>query len=714
MTTTITTSRPVLGTPVARLESRDKVTGAARYAADRTPPGMLHAWPVPAEIIKGEITAIDRAEALALPGAVAVLAHDNAPRLGPYEDATLAVLQSSHVAHRGEIAAITLAETLEAARAMALALRIGYAEQSSDVLFTPDHPGLYRPETAVAYPAERTRGMPEAEFAAAPVRIDATYHVPAEHNHPMEPHASVAVWEGDDRLTVHDSSQGSTLVQQALAALFGLAPDRVTVLAEHVGGGFGAKGTPRPVVVAAALAARYAGRPVKLLLPRRQMPALVGHRPPTVQRVRIGAERDGSLTAVLHETFTQTSTVREYTEAASAATRVMYVHPHSRTDHLVVPLDVPSPSWMRAPGEAPGMFALESAMDELATELDMDPVELRLRNEAGSDPDTGLPFSSRHLENCLREGGELFGWYGRDRRPGTHREGRLLIGTGVAAATYPAWAWASSAQAHADPDGGFRIGVNATDIGTGARTVLAQVAADVLRAPLDLIRIEIGRSDLPPAPMAGGSLGTASWGWAVDKACRALRRRLDEHDGPLPPGGLTESVSTEQDVRSRSQDYARHSFGAQFAEVQVDVDTGETRVRRLLGLFAAGRILNPRTARSQLTGGMLMGMSMALHESAHIDPAFGDYAECDLVSYHIATEADIPDIEVRWIDEPDAHAGPLGAKGIGELGIVGTAAAIANAVHHATGLRLRTLPLTPDILLPLLPAPPRPADPLTG
>ncbi|MDX6313820.1 MAG: xanthine dehydrogenase YagR molybdenum-binding subunit [Streptomyces sp.] len=697
-------AKSALGTPAIRIEARDKVTGAARYAADHTPRGTAYAWPVHAAVAKGEITAVHSAAALALPGAVAVLTHENAPRIAEPDDRTLYVLQTPHIAHRGQPVALAVAESWATARAMADAVRIDYAPQPYDVVLTEDHPGLFTPERAGIQPAERVRGDAVAAFERAPVRIDAAYRTPALHNHPMEPHATVAAWDGD-RLTVHDSNQGSTAVQRVLAQLFSLEPGQVTVFAEHVGGGFGAKGTPRPVVVLAALAARHTGRTVKLALPRRRLTAITGHRAPTIQRLRLGAETDGRLTAIAHEVVTQASTLRVFTEAAAVATRVLYAHPHSLTTHRVTRLDVPAPSWMRAPGEAPGVYALESAMDELATACGLDPVELRLRNDTGTEPDSGNPFSSRHLAECLREGARRFGWHDRDPRPGVRREGSLLVGTGMAAGTYPANAAGSRAEAHAAADGTYRIRINATDIGTGARTVLAQAAADALGAPLDRVRIDIGHSDLPPASLAGGSTGTASWSWAVDKACRALRHRLEEHGGTLPDEGLTAEADTAEDMEHRAE-VARHSFCAQFAEVQVDTDTGETRVRRLLGVFAAGRILNPRTAHSQLVGAMVMGLSMALHEGSHIDPAFGDFAEQDLAAYHVAACADIPDIEAHWIEEDDPHLGPLGVKGIGEIGIVGTAAAINNAVHHATGARLRELPLHPDAVLAALAATP--------
>ncbi|MGW7053168.1 xanthine dehydrogenase family protein molybdopterin-binding subunit [Streptomyces sp. NPDC054887] len=688
-----------LGTPAVRAEARDKVTGAARYAAEHTPPGCAYAWPVPATVARGRVAAVHADEVLALPGVLAVLSHENAPRLKEPDDPILAVLQNDRVPHRGWHVALVVADTPENAVSAAGALRIEYAPEKHDVLLTAGHPGLYTPDEANSgVPALRERGDFDAAYPAAAVRVDATYTMSALHNHPMEPHASTAWWD-DGSLTVYDSSQGSSKVRDALAQVFGLEKRRITVVSEHVGGGFGSKGTPRPQVVLAAMAARHTGRPVKLALPRRQLAAVVGHRAPTVQRVRLGAGADGVLTALAHEVVTQTSTVKEFVEQAGVPARVMYTSPNSRTGHRVAALDVPSPSWMRAPGEASGMYALESAMDELAVAAGLDPVELRLRNEPDREPDSGNPFSSRHLAECLREGARRFGWEGRDPRPGIRREGDLLLGTGVAAATYPVLVSPSAATAHAAPGGTYVVRVNATDIGTGARTVLAQIAADVLDAPLESVRVEIGSSDLPVAPLAGGSSGTASWGWSVHKACALLAGRLREGGGGVPEGGITVTADTEREA-AEEPPYARHAFGAHFAQVQADTVTGEVRVRRLLGVYAAGRILNPRTARSQFIGGMTMGIGMALTEHSTMDPGFGDFAEHDLASYHVPACADVPSIEAHWIDEDDPHLNPMGSKGIGEIGIVGTAAAIGNAVHHATGARLRDLPLTPDKVLP--------------
>jgi xanthine dehydrogenase YagR molybdenum-binding subunit len=694
----MTTTKPLLGAPTARLEAREKITGTARYATDYPTDRTAYAWPVPATIARGEITSIDATAALADPAVLAVLSHQNAPRLRETDDPFVTVLQSPHINYRGQYVALAVATSLEAARAAAEAVHVAYRAEPHDVVLTPDHPGLYKPdEVGIGLPADREHGDFDATYASAPVRIDAVYQTPALHNHPMEPHSATALWDGDE-LTVYDSNQDSSGVQQALARLFGLAGDKVHVVNEHVGGGFGSKGTPRAPVVLAAMAARTVRRPVKLALPRNQLAATIGYRAPTIQRIRIGADADGHIHALAHELVSQTATVGEFVEYAAVPARTMYHAPHSRTTHRVTRLDVPAPSWMRAPGECPGMFALESAMDELALACGLDPIELRVRNEPTVEPDTGLPYSSRHLVECLREGARRFGWHDRDARIATSREGRFLIGSGVAASTYPAFVMPSHAEAHAAADGSYEVRVSASDIGTGARTVLAQIAADTLGVRLDSVRVRVGSSDLPPASVAGGSSGTASWGWPVHKACTELRRRLAECGHAVPEQGITVAADIAEELDDR-EDFARHAFGAQFAEVQVDPVTGETRVRRLLGVFAAGRILNPRTARSQFIGGMTMGLGMALLEGSTMDREFGDYAERDLASYHVPVCADVPEIDVHWIDEEDPHLNPMGSKGIGEIGIVGTAAAIANAVHHATGVRLRALPIHPDVLV---------------
>ena len=517
----------------------------------------------------------------------------------------------------------------------------------------------------------------------------------------MEPHATLAVWQRTAASRIYDSNQGVVNVKNTVAqARSGSQPDQVRVISPHVGGGFGSKGTPRPHVIVAIMAAQALGRPVKLAVTRQQMFAVTGYRTPTIQRMRLGADRDGRLTAICHDVIVQSSTIREFAEQTALPSRMMYAAPNRRTTHRLARLDVPTPSWMRAPGETPGMFALESAMDELAIACGIDPIELRVRNEPEVDPESGHPFSSRNLVACLREGAERFGWPARDPRPGVRRDGRWLVGTGVAASTYPARRRPSSARACYEPGGRYTVQIAAADIGTGARTALTQIAADALEVPIEQVEVQIGDSSLPEAFLAGGSMGTASWGSAVVKACRELRARMAEEGSEVP---LSVDVDTEDEVAAASAEpLAKHGFGAQFVEVRVDVDTGEVRIPRALGVFAVGRIINPKTARSQFIGGMTMGIGMALHEESLIDLEFGDYLNHDLAGYHVPTNADIEDIEAVWLDEDDPHVNPMGAKGIGEIGIVGTAAAVANAVYHATGIRVRDLPIGPGRLIAAL------------
>jgi xanthine dehydrogenase YagR molybdenum-binding subunit len=696
MATTVTPG--VLGVAHPRVEGREKVAGRAMYAYEHDVEGVVYGWIVQSTVAKGAISAVDGSEARRLPGVLAVISHENAPDLGKVDDGELAVFQSPNVAYRGQIVALTVAETLEAAREAAGLVRIEYAAREHDVALSVDHPKLYTPEKVNPnFPSETSEGDVDGVLASARIVVDETYSTPAEHNNPMEPHATLAVWSGGD-LTLYDSTQGAPMARNTIAGVFGLEPERVRVISPHVGGGFGSKGTPRPTVIAAAIAAQHVERPVKLTATRQQMFTFVGYRTPTIQRVRLGAGADGRLVAIDHVAYEQTSTVREFAEQTTVPTRMMYASPARRTGHRLAALDVPTPSWMRAPGETPGMYALECAMDELAIASGIDPIELRARNEPDTDPETGLPFSSRGLQECFRVGAERFGWEGRDPTPGARRDGRWLVGNGVASSTYPARRVASSAFARALPDGTFVVGIGAADIGTGARTVLVQVAADALEVPPERVTVEIGDSALPFAMLAGGSMGTTSWGSAVVRACEALRTKLVEHGGEAPPEGVEAQVDTTEEIRGQEK-LARHAFGAQFCEVRVDAVTGEVRVARMLGVFACGRILNPLTARSQFIGGMTQGISMALHEESVLDREFGDYLNHDFAQYHVPVFADIEEIEATWIDEDDPHLNPMGAKGIGEIGIVGTAAAVANAVHHATGVRVRDLPIRLDRVL---------------
>jgi len=695
------------GAPLNRIDGVQKVTGAAKYAYEYPVEGVTYVFPVQSTIAKGRVVSIDASAARALPGVIAMLSHENAPRIAPLDDQDLAVFQSDAVAYRGQFVAAVVAETLETARQAASMVAVRYEDQPHDVELRADRSDLYKPEyvpqkAAPFYAADSAQGDVEAALAAAPVSLDHTYTTPTEHHNPLEPHTTLAIWSDDgngESVTVYDTCQGVDIRLNDIATAFGLSPERVRVIAPYVGGGFGSRGFTHPYAILAVMAARVAGRPAKFAQTRQQMFGPVGYRSPTIQRVRLGAGGDGQLTAIAHEVVAQTNALYEMTEPAAVATRTMYAAPNRRTTHRLARLDLPANSWMRAPGESPGMFALESAMDELAVACGLDPIELRVRNEPAVDPETGRPFSSRGLVACLREGAQRFGWAKRDLQPRTHRAGRWLVGTGVAASTYPAVQLPASAHVAVDAAGRYRVRIAAEDVGQGAWTVLTQIAADALEVPVEQVQLDIGDSALPQAFPAWGSTGTASWGWAIVDGAQKLRTRLrDEFVGVVPAAGLEADGAF--NGNPEAQQFSMHAFGAQFAEVRVNEDTGEVRVPRLLGVFAAGHIVNPKTARSQFLGGMTWGLSMALHEESVLDPRFGDYVNHDFAEYHIATNADVGEIDVSWIEEDDPHVNPMGVKGIGELGIVGTAAAIANAVYHATGTRVRDLPITLDKLLP--------------
>ncbi|MFJ4468533.1 xanthine dehydrogenase family protein molybdopterin-binding subunit [Streptomyces sp. NPDC089424] len=698
--TTVTRPTSSVGTPHTRIEGRDKVTGAARYAGEIPFAELAHGWLALSTVARGRVGALETDRVLAMPGVLTVLHHGNAPRLdtdhvgllGVPPDPSAALFQSDRVPHAGWPVALVVAETSEQAREAAEALVVHYEQEPHEVVFAADHPGALPLDGHM--PAVTEKGELEAELAASAVVVDAEYTTPEEHHSPMEPHATTARWDGG-RLDVFDSNQGATWVQDSIAKIFSLDPGAVRVRSEHVGGGFGSKGV-RAHQVAAVMAATALQRPVRVVLTRRQMFTLAGHRSPTTQRLRLGADADGRLRALEHRSLNHTSTVFDYVEPSAGVARVMYDADAHRTANEVVRLDVPTPTWMRAPGEAPGAFALESALDELAEKCGIDPIALRARNEPTAGPVSGLPFSSRNLLACFEEGARRFGWADRDPRPGVRRDGRWLIGTGTAASSFFAGAAPSTASITAEADGTFTVRTAAADIGTGARTALTLVAADALEVPPDRIRVRIADSDFGPAMIAGGSMGTRSWAWSITVAAGELRERL-ALGADIPPEGITVRSDTTAALGALSAK-ERHSFGAQFAEVAVDVTTGEVRVRRMLGIFAAGRIVNPLTARNQLVGGMIWGISMALHEEAVRDRASGANVGADLAGYHVAAHADVPPVEADWVDDPDPDD-PVGIKGIGEIGIVGAAAAVANAVWHATGVRHRNLPIRPDRVL---------------
>ncbi len=683
---------PEIGADRERADGWLKVTGRAPYALEQPTRNPAYVHPLQATIARGRVTEVDSAAAEAVDGVIAVLSHVNAPAVASTDPPELAILQSPEVAFRGQLIGAVVAETLEVAREAADLVKVRYTQEEHDAEFDKEHDDLVVPRVLNGgFPVDTAEGDVDTASTEAAFTLDVTYTTPTEHNNPMEPHSTVAL-RTNEGLRVYDSTQGVHMTRSALAPILGMEPDRIRVIAWHVGGGFGSKGTPHPHVVLAAMAAdRVRSRPVKLALTRRQMFSLAGYRTPTRQRVRIGADPEGLMTVLSNDVLEQTSRFQEFAEQTGVPFRGMYRAPNRRTTHRLTELDVAVPSWMRAPGEAPGMYALEAAMDEMAELSGLDPIEFRIRNEPDVDPESGLPYSSRHLITCLREGARRFGWEHRSPVPGTRRDGNWHVGVGVASSTYPVFQMpGTTATIRAAGDDHYVVAVGATDIGTGTWTALAQVAADTLEVPVEQVELRIGDTNLPQATVEGGSSGITSWGSAIVDAAANLRDRF----GAAPPKGAESSGETPRNPEAKN--YAMHAFGAQFAEVRVHADSGEIRVPRLLGIFAAGRIVNPRMARSQLTGGMIMGLSMALHEESIVDPRFGHVLNRDFAQYHIPTSADVGEVEADWIDEHDPHVNPMGTKGIGELGIVGTAAAISNAAYHATGVRVRQLPLAPE------------------
>jgi len=731
-----------VGRAIDRVDGPAKVTGTAQYAAEIPVANVTHALIVTSAVARGKLIELDTARAEQVPGVLGVLTPASAPKLpgaktkSDPNDRLLQLLQDDEIHYADQPIALVVASTLESAQEAAHLVVARYAASPPSVALSTTATDAYTPKKAGPVgPAESKRGDFEAGSKAAAVRIDQTYTTPVQNHNPMEPHALTVVWQGDDHLTLYDTSQGIFGVKKKIAALFGIPPENVRVISRYVGGGFGCKGSPWSHVGLAALAARTLKRPVKLSLTRQQMFSLVGHRPPTIQHVILAADRNGKLTAIQHESWSETSRFDEFVEPAAVQTRMLYSCPNVITSHRLLPLDVPTPTFMRAPGEATGMFALESALDELAVALKLDPIELRLRNYAERDEGEDKPWSSKSLRECYRQGATRFGWAKRRAEPRSQRDGHYLVGYGMASATYPARQSGSSASARLRRDGSVLVQAGSQDIGTGTYTIMAQIAADALGLPIARVSFELGDTALPETPVSGGSQTASSTGSAVRLAALALRDKLIATaiaDGKsslygLPANGVSfvggelsagngakkDSLSAlversgqpEISAQASTQEkeerkkFSLHSFGAQFVELRVDEDTGEVRVARALGAFAAGKILNPKTARSQFLGGMVWGIGFALQEHTVRDPHSGRVVTRDLADYHVPVHADIPALEVLSIAEDDPHVNEIGAKGIGEIGITGMAAAIANAVFNATGKRVRDLPITLDKLI---------------
>ena len=747
--------RGAVGKARVRRSGRAKVTGTACYTAEwdgkhaRTPrdggpdlAGLLHAVAVPAVVAKGKIVGVDTAAAEAMPGVRFVLTPSNSPEVkvpkGPpglsYQ--SLEPAKTTDLLHAGQYAAAVIADTFTAARDAALAVKIAYEADENPLIDVHAVNGSQeRPPSLMGSPPVQEQGDPDGGLKNAAHVVDRQYETAFNHHNPIEPHATVAAFgkaaDGQETLSVYDTTQNLHGTRSELAKAFGLEPERVTVVSEFVGGAFGSKGAMWPQALLACKCAKLAGEPVKLVVTRRQTYGGTGHRSPTIQRVALGANADGTLTTIVHEGFTTTSIRDQYSDAVTMGTRTMYAAPNRRLAQRQGRLNTQLPTFMRAPAEAPGLHPLECAMDELAADLGMDPIELRIKNEPGEDPTEKKPYSSRHLVKCLRAGAEQFGWADRPLKPRMRMDGRWLVGTGVASATYPAFGFPTEVEVFVKADGTILVRSATHELGTGTVTVQEQLTADLFGVPAGRVKFQLGTTEYPKGGVSGGSATTLSVGSATRDAVDKLKGALlaaasgdarlagaapadvtfaggrlvkdGETDGPAVEDLVENTGKRELSAKGKyapgESDYAKHSFGAQFAEVGVDEEFGIVRVRRMLGCFACGTILNRKTGRSQFLGGMTMALGSALLEKTTFDSRLARFTNDNLAEYHVPVNADVPEIDVMCVDDPDFNASPVGAKGIGEIGITGMNAAIANAVWHATGKRHYAIPITPEAVM---------------
>ncbi len=725
----------VLGRPLNRVDGPLKVSGRATYAYEYAGAGKVaYGFIVGAGIANGRVLGIDTADAKAVPGVLLIMTHENAPKQAAYVTADKVgergpygvarpFLADDQVHYYGEPVALVVAESFENARDAAARVKIRYADGHEPVSrVKAERP--YAPKNVRGFlPTDSIVGDFNAAFAVAPVKIDATYDTPFQNHHALEPLSSMAVWE-NDAVTVYVAAQLPMDCHNVIASTLQLPPEKVRILCKYVGGGFGSKLATEADAVLSVLAARELGRPVKTAMTRQQVVVNAAHRTESVQRVRLGATEDGKLVALAHESVGHTATFDEFTEQIVDSTRHLYAAPNRITAHRVVRLDLPMPGDMRAPGEGIGMLAFEQAMDELAYATGLDPIELRIRNEPKMHPETGKPFSTRNLLACYREGSKRFGWEKRPTRPASMRDGRWLIGYGMSASIRSNFMAPAKARAHLAPDGRVTVETAMTDIGTGTYTICAQIAAETMGVPVELVTVEIGDTRLPPSPGSGGSWGAGSSGSAIYYACTALRERMAKAAGLSDPAQLSvkdanvttggrsvalrafmeqyapQGLEAEGEIEPGKQmeDYSQNSYGACFAEVAVNLDSGEPRLRRMLGVFTAGRILNAKTARSQAIGGLIWGLSGALHEETFVDERYAQFINNDLAGYHFAAHADAVNVDAIFLPEIDDKSNPLKSKGVGELAICGSGAAVANAIYNACGVRVRSYPITLDKL----------------
>ena len=737
----------LIGQPIDRTDGRLKVTGGARYSAEVNLPGLVYGVIISSTVSRGAVASMDTAAAERAPGVLAVLTPFNMPKLPQQPEPKggarptsrkLSLLQDPAVHYELQPIGVVVADSLERAMHGVSLVQVKYDEQPPVSGLVTHLGDAYAPQAVGGSQPEPTDTAKEDPlFTGVHTKLAQVYQTPIENHNAMEPHATIAWWTDPQHLTLFDASQGVFSARQRVAELFQLPKDNVRVVCHYVGGGFGSKGPVWSHTMLAAMCARQVGKPVRIELTRRGMFNNTGSRPHTYQSLTLGTDEGGKLAALRHDSINNVSDFDEFTESAAIASRMLYASDKIETLHRLVRLNVGTPSFMRAPGEASGTFALESAMDELAYALKMDPIDLRLKNYAETDQDEKKPFSSKSLRQCYEQGAKAFGWDKRQASPEPRsvRDGRWLIGYGMATATYPTRRSLSHASARINPDGTALVQAGTQDLGTGTWTVMAQVAAATLGLPLEKVRFELGDTLLPETPVSGGSQTAASTGSAVRATCEQARAKLvqmaiaDERsplhgaaegdvaaaDGRLslqadPSKGETYAalltrarqpieVKGEAKPSEEAKQFSTHSFGAQFAEVRVNEDTGEVRVARWVGAFGVGNRLNEKTATSQLKGGIVFGIGMALLEHTVVDERDAKLVNPNLAEYHVPVNADVPDIDVIFVDEHDDKINPLGIKGVGEIGITGAPAAIANAVYHATGVRVRELPITLDSLL---------------
>lgn len=704
--------RKIIGKAVSRIDGLLKVTGGAKYATDYKVNNVAYAVIFKSEIAAGKILDIDARAAEKSAGVLTVITHKNAPKLNKSEEIRGgALLQSPDIEFYGQHIGIVVAETFEQARYASRLIKVKYQKANARTDFEKLKTTAVKSKEKDRQDA--VRGDVESVFNSADVKVEAVYETPIEHHQPMEPHATLAVWDGNEKVILYNGSQIVNGVQQGAAETLGLKPENVRILTSFIGGGFGSKGAQWSNVVLTAVAARFVKRPVKLALMRQQMFNSVGLRQRNNQRLRLAASKDGKLTAVSHETVTHTATNDEFIEPCGDCSKILYDSPNSLITYRVTPMNVIVPTYQRAPGKSTGSFALESAIDELAYKLKIDPVELRLKNEPAKDPSNGKPWSSRSLVQCLKKGAEAIGWDKRKIEPKQNRNGNYLVGYGVGCGTYPARQRDTSAIIKLNRKGDdvrASVELAASDLGTGTYTILAQIAAETLGLKLEKIDVKIGDSALPPAAGSVGSVGAASFSNAVFEGCNKITDELIVKSGKnfiRRPTAAELMISEEiTDFQTRvdskpiesANEFSTHAFNANFCEVWVNESTGTVKLPRIVAVVGAGKILNPKTAGSQIIGGVVWGVGMALTEESVIDARYGNFITRTLADYHVPVNLDIGEIEPIFIEEDDKQVNQMGIKGVGEIGIIGVAAAIANAIFNATGKRVRSLPVTPDKL----------------